>query len=377
MYWILLLGLALAWSLQSFLIRRLWIKGLEVELGFRDRYIYEGDTSVLKEIVVNDKWLPLPAIEVRIAMSANLGFTGAAAENSGVSDQTYKRDVFSFLFHQQITRSLTFVGKKRGYYEINRADVKAYDFFFRNMGYAEYPESTVIYVYPAQVDTRRLDIVCTAISGSILVQNQLFPDPFEFAGIREYQPTDPMNRLNWKASMRTGTLLVNQFDSTTNLDLALVFDIEDSHIWKEDILVEETIRIVSSLAARLVQARMPVEIYSNAAVVRGKEKEAKHKSLQMKLPANAGHMAKLNQQLACIDGYTKPGAELLAEMENQKTNEQLRVFVSKNTDEEIIDALHTVASASAPVLWIIPKRQTDFPKISIPNVHTFLWEVKL
>lgn len=377
MYWILLLGLALAWSLQSFLIRRLWIKGLEVELGFRDRYIYEGDTSVLKEIVVNDKWLPLPAIEVRIAMSANLGFTGAAAENSGVSDQTYKRDVFSFLFHQQITRSLTFVGKKRGYYEINRADVKAYDFFFRNMGYAEYPESTVIYVYPAQVDTRRLDIVCTAISGSILVQNQLFPDPFEFAGIREYQPTDPMNRLNWKASMRTGTLLVNQFDSTTNLDLVLVFDIEDSHIWKEDILVEETIRIVSSLAARLVQARMPVEIYSNAAVVRGKEKEAKHKSLQMKLPANAGHMAKLNQQLACIDGYTKPGAELLAEMENQKTGEQLRVFVSKNTDEEIIDALHTVASASAPVLWIIPKRQTDFPKISIPNVHTFLWEVKL
>ena len=376
MYWILLVGLALAWSLQSFLIRRLWINGLEVELAFRDRYIYEGDTSVLKEIVINDKWLPLPAIEVRIAMSANLGFTGAAAENSGVSDQTYKRDVFSFLFHQQVTRSLAFVGKKRGYYEISKADVKSYDFFFHDMGYAEYPESTVLYVYPAQVDTRRLDIVCTAISGSILVQNQLFPDPFEFAGIREYQPTDPMNRLNWKASMRTGTLLVNQFDSTTNLDLALVFDIEDSHIWKEDLLVEETIRIVSSLVSRLVQARMPVEIYSNAAVARGKEKEAKHKSLRMKLPANAGHMAKLNQQLACVDGYTMPGAKLLEEMENPKTREQLRVFVSKNTDGEIIDALHTVASASAPVLWIIPKRQTDFPEISIPNVRTFLWEVK-
>lgn len=375
MYWILLFGLALAWSLQSFLIRRLWIKGLEVGLAFRDRYIYEGDTSVLKEIVINDKWLPLPAVEVRIAMSANLKFTGAAAENSGVSDQTYKRDIFSLLFHQKITRSLTFVGKKRGYYEIKKADVKAYDFFFRNLGYAEYSERTVLYVYPAQVDTRRLDIVCTAISGSILVQNQLFPDPFEFAGIREYQPTDPMNRLNWKASMRTGTLLVNQFDSTTNLDMVLVFDIEDSHIWKEDILVEETIRIVSSLAARLVQARMPVEIYSNAAVSHGKE--GTQKSLRMKLPANAGHMAKLNRQLACVDGYTMPGAKLLEEMENPNQGEQLRVFVSKNTDAEIIDAVQKTASASAPVLWIIPKRQTDFPAISIPNVRTFLWEVKL
>lgn len=376
MYWILLMGLALAWGLQSFLIRRMWVNGLQVGLAFRDRYIYEGDASVLREIVINDKWLPLPALEVRIAMSANLGFTGAAAENSGVSDQTYKRDVFSFLFHQQITRSLTFVGKKRGYYEIKKADVKAYDFFFHSMGYAEYKENTVLYVYPAQVDTRRLDIVCTAISGSILVQNQLFPDPFEFAGIREYQPTDPMNRMNWKASMRMGTLMVNQFDSTTNLDLAIIFDVEDSHIWKEDILVEETIRIVSSLAARLVQARMPVELYSNAAVPHGKGQEGKHKGLCMKLPANAGHMAKLNQQLACVEGYTVPCTSLLAEVESKKTSEQLRVFVSKNTDAEIVDALKNIASATAPVLWILPKRQSGLPAVSIPNVRTFLWEVK-
>ena len=245
MYWILLLGLALAWGLQSFLIHQLWRNGLEVELSFRDRYIYEGDTSVLREIVVNDKWLPLPALEVRIAMSSSLGFTGAAAENSGVSDQTYKRDVFSFLFHQKITRSLTFVGKKRGYYEIRQADIKSYDFFYNHLGYAQFPVHTVLYVYPAQVDARRLDIVCTAISGSVLVQNQLFPDPFEFAGIREYQPTDPLNRMNWKASMRMGTYMVNQFDSTTNLDLTLIFDVEDSHIWKADTLVEEPIRIVS------------------------------------------------------------------------------------------------------------------------------------
>ena len=60
MYWILLLGLALAWILQTILIRRMWQQGLSVELRFRDRYIYEGDSCALQEIVTNDKWIPLP-----------------------------------------------------------------------------------------------------------------------------------------------------------------------------------------------------------------------------------------------------------------------------------------------------------------------------
>lgn len=378
MYWILLLGLALAWGLQYFLIHQLWKKGLGIKLNFRDRYIYEGDASVLQEIVINDKWLPLPALEVRIAMSSSLAFTGAAAENSGVTDKTYKRDIFSFLFHQKVTRSLTFVGKKRGYYTIRQADLKAYDFFYNPLGYEVFPEDAVLYVYPKQVDTRRLDIVCTAISGTVLVQNQLFPDPFEFAGIREYQPTDPLNRMNWKASMRMGTFMVNQFDSTTNLDLTLIFDVEDSHIWKADTLVEETIRVVSSLAARLVKARMPVELFSNAAVISGKEDDETRRTLRMKLPANASHMEKLNQQLACIDGYTMSCTALLEEMKTADQKEQLQVLVSKNTDAEIIEEVGALATAQTPVFWIIPVLvQPEKPLAPIPHVQTFIWEVKL
>ena len=373
MYWILLLGLALAWGLQTFLIHHLWRRGLTVRLQFCDRYIYEGDSSVLQEVVINDKWLPLPALEVRIAMSKYLAFTGEATDNSGVSDQTYKRDVFSFLFHQQVTRSLSFTGKKRGCYEIKQADLKAYDFFFRTLDYGVISQDTMLYVYPAQVDTRRLDIITTAISGTILVQNQLFPDPFEFAGIREYQPTDPMNRMNWKASMRMGSPMVNQFDSTTNLDLVLVFDLEDSHIWKAEALVEETIRIVSSLAARLVSARMPVELYGNAAVVPEKKRR-----FAMHLPANASHMAKLNQQLACIDGYTMPCTELLESFDSTANTEQMMVFISKNTDEEIIQKIGSLASAASPVLWVIPKSPyTEQPAITLPFVRTLFWEVEL
>ena len=373
MYWILLLGLALAWILQTILIRRMWQQGLSVELRFRARYIYEGDSCALQEIVTNDKWIPLPALEVRIAMSRHLAFTGESVQNSGVSDQTYKRDVFSFLFHQQVTRTLSFTGKKRGCYEIRQADLKAYDFFFRPLDYATVPQSTMLYVYPAQIDTKRLNIITTAISGTILVQNKLFPDPFEFSGIREYQHTDPMNHINWKATMRMGTPLVNQFDSTTSLDLNLIFDMEDSHIRKEEALLEETIRIVSSLAARLVAARMPRVLDSNAAV--GSEET---QLSPVELPANGSHMSELNQQLACINGYTVSCTKLLDSIELSKQKKQMHVFISKNTDEEIIRSVGGLATALGPVLWIIPKSPyTRQPDITLPFVQTIFWEVEL
>lgn len=370
MYLILLLGLILVLTIPRVLTKKLWNRGLGVSLRFRDSYIYEGDTSVLQEIVTNDKLLPLPALEVRLSMSPYLVFTGESRENSGISDQTYKRDVFSFLFHQKVTRSLEFCGIRRGCYQIRQADVKAYDFFYRDCGYAAYPQDTMLYVYPAQVDSRRIDTICTAISGSVLVQNSLFPDPFEFCGIREYTPSDPMNRINWKASARMDQTMVNQFDSTTNLDLAVVFDLEDSRILKENALVEETIRIAASLTARLIRQRMSVSLYSNASI------PDCDGIFHREIPAETGQIAQLNQQLACIDGTGASAVELLTSI--TLTNEQLMILISKNTSEDILDKVRTLADASHPVLWVIPRHPANEAALpEIPYVRTLVWEVAL
>ncbi len=373
MYWILLLGLVLALLLQTILIHILWKRGLSVELRFRDRFIYEGDTSALQEVIINNKWLPLPALEVRIALDKNLALTGEAALNTGVTDRAYKRDIFSLLFHQKITRTLTFTAKKRGFYRLKEADVKACDFFYRPLPYDNFPQDTSLYVYPAQVDSRRLSIITTAISGSQLVQNHLFPDPFEFSGTREYQPTDPMNRINWKATMRTGSALVNQFDSTTNLDLTLIFDVEDSRILKEEVLVEETIRIVSSLAARLVAGRMPVALYGNAHIPEGEKK-----LFRLQLSANGSRMDELNRKLACIDGSVIPFGDMLADLELPRHSQQMHVVISKNTNDKIRKNIGSLASPTVPVLWVVPKLScTKQPEIHLPYVQVFFWEVTL
>lgn len=371
MIWILIAGLLLFLVLQTLVFRIGWQKGLTVSVKFLDTYVYEGDSSKLQETVVNRKWLPISALEVSMAMSRNLQFAGEAAENTINTDQSYKRDLFSFLFHEKITRTLDFVATKRGHYTISEVDLNVYDYLYRSAGFAMLPQNTELYVYPAQVDTRRLNIVCTAISGMLPVNNALFPDPFEFSGIREYVPTDPMNRINWKSTARQGKWMVNQFDSTTNYDPILVLDLEDAGIWRQEKLIEESIRIVSSLAARFLTKRMPLQLVSNAGIWES-------------FAAGSGQITQINRMLACVGEARQTGIALLAELEPELMqtksagNGRICILVSKNNRPELIERVGVMANAATPFLWIFPRMSNEEEwQPNLAHVRVLNWEVKV
>ena len=164
MFLLLVLSVCLALWLQKMVYRKYWSKGLLVTAEFMDTYVYEGDVSYLKEEISNDKMLPLPALEVRLSMNRNLEFSGEARENSNITDQSYKRDVFSLLFHQKIIHRLPFVCTRRGFYEISKVEIVGYNLFFKPGHYMEISQQTQLYVYPSQVDVRRLRLICQTIS---------------------------------------------------------------------------------------------------------------------------------------------------------------------------------------------------------------------
>ena len=82
--------------------------------------------------------------------------------------------------------------------------VFAYNYFYKETSYITFPENSTMYVYPAQIDVSRINFICKDISGLILSLDRLHPDPFEFSGIREYTPNDPINKVNWKARVSSG-----------------------------------------------------------------------------------------------------------------------------------------------------------------------------
>ena len=374
MFLLLFLGVLLVWYVSRRIYAHCWHRGLSVEIYFQERFIYEGDASTMKEVVVNDKLLPLPALEIRFSSNRNLEFVGEASANTSSTDRSYKRDVFSFLFHQRIERTLSFTAHKRGFYQIYDASLTAYDFFFRSGYYADTHPDTVLYVYPRQVDTHRIAMLCQAISGTVLSRNRLHPDPFEFSGIREYRRADPMNRINWKASARTGELMVNQFDSTTAISLTVLFDVEDKLILKYEDLVEETLRIVSSLCGRLVKDRMSFTVSGN-----GPDADA-DTPFSMYLKAGAGKIADLNQKLACMDtaGCVCSAPELLRSQAALKRDGHTFVFISKNWQVDLAGAMSELTGRDNQLLWVLPIRSADASSLSLPSlarVRVIPWEI--
>ena len=372
---LLLLGVFLLWTLSKFFYIKYWSEGLSVSVEFQDLSIYEGESSSMKETVINDKYLPLPAIEVRLATNRNLKFLKDAQVNTNASDQCYKRDVFSLLFHQKIQRTLPFTAQKRGLYEITDASVFGFDFLFRPGYFCHFPQDTKLYVYPKQIDTRRINLLYQAITGMILSKNRLHPDPFEFSGIRDYRKEDPIRQINWKASARCGELMVNQYDSTTSASLTILLDLTDALIYKYEDLLEESIRITSSLSHRLVSQKITFDVISNGIIPSTKE------TLSCHFPAGAGKIADLNQSLSCID-TTAETASIDTLIETELTsgkNGHTYIVISKNKTATQEGKFASLLKNDNSILWVMPMYGSELTTYkndiyNLPQLTFLPWE---
>ena len=362
---LLLAGVLGAWFIQHIIYKTRWDKKLDVELNFMEPYAYEEDVSYLKQEITNAKNLPLPALEVRFSTSRNLEMQGEARENTSVSDLSYQREVFALWGRQKVIRKIPFVCRKRGVYEIKKSEIVSYNLLYSFYYYTEYEQNTKMYVYPKRIDVKRIRLICKAISGAVLAKHKLYPDPFEFSGIREYQRTDPMNLINWKASAKTDSLMVNQQDSTTNMQVTLLLDVEDANILHYEELVEESIRITASLATNLINQGMEFDIISNGM-----------DSIHMK--AGAGLTQELNQRLACMDAtnVSKEIRETVKEHELRKNNDRIFVFISKNYTENNLKAVEELVAAGNQVIWVLPVHPYMHVETKkLPGIQIIQWEV--
>ena len=119
-----------------------WNKRLKVVIRFQTEPVFQGEEGFLTETIENDKRLFLPALQAGFAVSRNLSF--GQEENTSVSDQSYKRDIFSVMGRQRIIRQVPFEAVKRGYYEIRKVDLVTRGILLSGEMYHTIPCSTYL-----------------------------------------------------------------------------------------------------------------------------------------------------------------------------------------------------------------------------------------
>lgn len=368
---ILLLGVVLLYFLERKLYQRYWNKGLNISVNFSKKSDFEGGEGTIIEVLENRSFLPLPFVHAKFRVGSGLLFEDK--ENMALSDNNYKNDIFSILFFQRITRTLKFKCAKRGYYKVDEAVLVSTDLFYKMHFLDIRPLETSFYVYPGQVDTDRFEQPLRKMIGEMNSRQFLYPDPFEFRGIRNYTISDPMNTINWKASARAGELMVNQYDSTTTKRIVILLNIEDEYVARMDPLHEESIRIACSLMSKLLAEGYPVELYVNGTDVETRE------PLTRLSASGPGQLNDLYRMLARIDMQAdKPEfypvvKDLLKEPD---FNTAGYIIVSVSQKRELQEAYREL-SREAAALWVSPLYKNMESHLELDNDEEFLrWEVE-
>lgn len=257
------IGLLLLMCIWNLYYTKHWSTNLTVSLDFLQDFVYTGERAEMTEQIENRKKMMLPILEVGFHMDRSLSFHDC--ENTSVSDYAYKRDIFALLGRQRVTRKLLLDCTKRGYYRIDKSDLTTFSMLHRRRYSVESPADAALYVYAARTDVSDILVTCERLMGSLQCAKRLYEDPFAFSSIREYTITDPMNTINWKASARTGELMVNTFESTLTEKVMIYLDMEDRGILKYEHLTESSVSVAASLAQTLIGRGMEVGLCINAA----------------------------------------------------------------------------------------------------------------
>ncbi len=343
--------------LQQKLYKKFWDKNLYVSVSFRQTRINEGETGEILEVIENRKRLPLNMLKVKFQTSRFLEF--ADDKSSKTTDQFYRNDIFQIGGGERITRKLTFVGKRRGYYHIKNIDIVGSDLFLTMEMVKSTGTACYLYVYPKLFDSREFRMSLQKLNGEVLVKRHLLEDPFEYRGIREYQPSDDIRSVNWKATARTGALKVNQKNYTAMQTIRIFLNVEDNGILKKETEVESSIQIVMGLTAFFLAQGIKVACYANGRdVITGE-------SVSVDGGAGAGQQDVIGRSLARINTEVEPWSfgELFGDKIINDAQGTITLFVSPNGYPDYLELLERCEQEGIEYTWFYPYYAADEPEV--------------
>lgn len=216
---------------QYFLYSRLGLKNVSYKLTVSTPEAFEGDEIEIIEEIENAKLLPLPWIRTEINCSRWLTFRGQTHAPDSVGDQ---RGLISGIFmlkgYQKCRRVWKVRCEKRGVFTIEDTAVAVSDLFGLVKPAAVVKIRESVRVLPRPAETELSEMSSDAFIGDMQVRRFVLPDPFMISGAKEYSGREPMNRIHWAQTARTGSLMAYSNEFTTERRFLIIMNMQRSFI---------------------------------------------------------------------------------------------------------------------------------------------------
>ncbi len=256
---LLLFGVAKLW--EKYALRR-----VEYSRHLSTNRAFFGDEVRLELSIANRKPLPLPWVSVSEELDEKLTLSAGTTEPSALPGRAVLNYVMPLGWYRRVTRSYKMQCNQRGYYSFGPTKIQSGDYFRFRVQYMEVGGPCHLVVYPKIVPLEQLGITSRDPFGDLRLRRHLFQDPVRVSSIREYTPGDPMRRIHWKATARTGQLQTKVFEHTTSPDLAIFLDVRTVKppLWGIlPQLMETAVITAASIANDVIDKGYRVGLYIN------------------------------------------------------------------------------------------------------------------
>lgn len=331
---------------------------------------FEDEEIEIVEELDNAKLLPLPWVRTEISCSRWLSFFGGAG-HSGEKDGFQKglvSGIFTLRGRQKCRRTWRVRCEKRGVFTIEDVSVAVSDLLGLVKSSRVIKLNRKIRVLPVPADMDAGEMSSDVFIGDIPVRRFVLPDPFVISGAREYTGREPMNRIHWAQTARSGSLMVYNNEFTTERRVLIILNIQRSfHGERQKISVSAFEALIKGAAFMLDQC---LKTHTVCALTANSPEP-----LLPEYGEGYGHIIKILRSLselksvcgAHIDDFL-PGVDF-----SELTDV---VFVSSFLDEKCADILRSLSmNGRSMTIFTTDIEETDFCEVMhLPRKKYYLPE---
>lgn len=328
---------------------------------------FVGEELELRVELTNRKVLPVTYLTVEDTVPTELAIHSQTLAFARVG-KGLLRLLFGLTWYQKVVRHYRITPTRRGYYQLGPATISGGDPFGYVQQHLTVAEPEVLIVYPKVMPLTELGFPSRRPFGDLKSKDRLFEDPIRFAGVREYQPGDPMSRVHWKATAASGQLQVRLLDPSANLGIAVFVNTWgfDLH-WQgtDPASLEPSCVLAASVVNWAYEEGLPVGLYANGFTYGW--------GMSLKLPPARGPQV-LPQALEGLARLHMPTGEslsdlLAAEAHGLQYGTSV-VVITRSVSEELAQTLLRVQRSGRPVTLILVGAKADLT-YSLPGVRIY------
>ena len=153
----------------------------------------------------------------------------------------------------------------RGYYQLGPTFAETGDVFGLHRRHRILSDPAFVLVFPKILPLLQYEVASKRPIGEVRLANRLFEDPTRTSGVRPYVVGDPLQRVHWRATARTGELHCRVYEPTSLAGATLLVDFHSAGFPKrgEPYRSELAITTACAIACAVSMLNQQVGLASN------------------------------------------------------------------------------------------------------------------